>query len=312
VTRFRHGPAALPDATAAIGNTPLVRIRHVERDLPGVEIHAKLEGYNPGGSVKDRAALQIIRDGMAAGALARGGELIDATSGNTGLAYAWIGAVLGLRVTLVMQSSVSEPRKQITRAFGVEQIFSDPAHGSDGAIHMCAKIVAAHPGRYFYADQYSNESNPRAHVLGTAPEIWAQTRGRVTHFVAGIGTGGTIMGTGRGLKRCSPAVRVVAVEPAEQHHSFDGLKHMATSKIPGVYKEAELDEKLSITSDEGWAASERLGREEGLFVGHSAGAAFAGALTIARRLHERGERGVIVALFPDFRERYFEPPSVII
>jgi S-sulfo-L-cysteine synthase (O-acetyl-L-serine-dependent) len=312
VTTFRHGPRPLADVTAAIGNTPLVRIRHVGRDLPGIEIYAKLEGFNPGGSVKDRAALQIIRDAMDGGTLARGATLIDSTSGNTGIAYAWLGALLGIRVTLVMQASVSEARKQLTRAFGAEQIFSDPVDGSEGAIRMCAELVAADPGRYFYADQYSNESNPRAHFLGTGLEIWEQTRGRVTHFVAGIGTGGTIMGTGRRLKRMNPDIRVVAAEPAEPQHSFDGLKHMPTSTIPAIYKEAELDGKLSITSDDGWAASEQLGREEGLFVGHSSGAAFAAALQIARRMRDRDERGVIVTLFADLRERYFEAPQVIV
>ncbi|MEJ7598957.1 MAG: cysteine synthase family protein [Kofleriaceae bacterium] len=298
--------------TAAVGNTPLVRIRHVARELPGIEIYAKLEGFNPGGSVKDRTALQIIRDAMDAGRLVRGQTLIDSTSGNTGIAYAWIGALLGLRVTLVMQDSVSEPRKQLTRAYGAKQIFSDPAHGSEGAIRMCAEIAAASPADYFYADQYSNESNPKAHFLTTGPEIWEQTQGRITHFVAGIGTGGTIMGGGRYLRGMNPKIGIVAVEPAESKHSFDGLKHMPTSIIPAIYKEAELAEKLSIKSDDGWAATERLGHEEGLFVGHSCGAAFAGALTIARRLHARGEAGVIVAIFPDFRERYFSAPSVIV
>ena len=308
----RRGPRPLADMTAAVGHTPLVRIRHVARDFPGIEIYAKLEGFNPGGSVKDRTALQIIRDAMDAGLLVRGQSLIDSTSGNTGIAYAWIGALLGLRVTLVMQDSVSEPRKQLTRAYGATQIFSDPEHGSEGAIRMCAELVAASPDEYFYADQYSNASNPKAHFLTTGPELWEQTHGRITHFVAGIGTGGTIMGGGRYLRSMNPKIGVVAVEPAEPRHSFDGLKHMPTSSIPAIYKEAELDEKLSITSDDGWAATEQLGREEGLFAGHSSGAAFAAALVIARRLRDRGEAGVIVAIFPDFRERYFSPPSVLV
>jgi cysteine synthase B len=311
--KFRHGPRPLADMTAAVGNTPLVRIRHATREFPGVEIYGKLEGFNPGGSVKDRAALQIIRDALDRGALGPGRTLIDSTAGNTGIAYAWIGAMMGLRVTLVMQPSVAESRKQLTKAFGAEQIFSDPARGGEGALRLCGELVAANPDKYFYADQHSNESNPKAHYLTTGPEIWEQTRGRVTHVVAGVGTGGTIMGTGRRLKRFDPRVQVVGVEPAEPDHSFDGLKHMASATmIPAIYKEAELDDKLLITTDDGWAASERLGREEGLFIGHSSGAAFAGALTIAARLRDRGERGVIVALFADFRERYFEPPSEII
>lgn len=309
-TSVKHQrPVPAHPLLSRIGDTPLLELQRIPE---GVRVFAKVEGANPGGSVKDRAALQIIRDAMNSGKLARGDTLIDSTSGNTGIAYAWIGALLGIRVTLVMQSSVSEARKQLTKAFGAEQIFSDAAHGSEGAIQMCAEIVATDPGRYFYADQYSNESNPTAHFLGTGQEIWDQTRGRVTHFVAGIGTGGTIMGTGRRLKLMNPEVRVIAVEPAESLHSFDGLKHMPTSTIPAVYKEAELEDKLSITSDDGWAASEQLGREEGLFVGHSSGAAFAAALKIARRLRDRDERGVIVTLFPDFRERYFEPPQIIV
>jgi cysteine synthase B len=256
--------------------------------------------------VKDRPALQMIQDAIAAGRIDRNKSLIDSTSGNTGIAYSWIGAALGLKVTLVMPASVSHARKQITKAFGAEQVFSDPMDGSDGAIRLCRKLVAENPEKYFYPDQYSNESNPRAHYLGTGGEIWEQTRGRVTHFVAGIGTSGTVMGTGRRLKSHNTAIRVVAVEPAEPMHGLEGLKHMPTSIVPAIYKESEIDEKLSITTDAGWDLAERLGRDEGLFVGHSAGAALAGALIVAARLHGRGERGVVVTVFPDRSERYFE------
>ncbi len=302
---FRHGPRPLVDVTAAVGNTPLIRIRRLGNAYPGVDIYAKHEGFNPGGSVKDRPALQMIRDALSSGWLDPRKTLIDSTSGNTGIAYAWIGAALGLKVALVMPESVTHARKQITKAFGATQIFSDPMEGSDGAIRLCRQIVAEHPDQYFYPDQYSNESNPRAHYLGTGQEIWEQTRGRVTHFVAGIGTGGTIMGTGRRLKELNPAIRILAVEPAEALHGLEGLKHMPTSIVPAIYREAELDEKLSIGTDEGWDTAERLGREEGLFVGHSSGAAVAGALVVAKRLHERGEKGFVVTLFPDRAERYF-------
>jgi S-sulfo-L-cysteine synthase (O-acetyl-L-serine-dependent) len=310
---FRRGPHPLADVTAAVGNTPLVRIRHTQREFPGVDLLGKLEGFNPGGSVKDRAGLQMIRDAIDRGQLAGGRTLIDSTAGNTGIAYAWIGALLGIPVALVMQPSVSEARKQITKAFGAQQIFSNAAEGGDGAIRYCHELVARNPDKYFLANQYSNESNPKAHALTTAPEIWNQTAGRITHVIAGAGTGGTIIGTGRRLRQLNPRIKVIAVEPAEPCHSFDGLKHMASAAhVPSIYNTAELDEIIAITSDEGWAATERLGREEGLFVGHSAGAAFAAALKVAQRLHERGEAGVVVTIFADFRERYFAAPSVII
>lgn len=303
---FAHGPMPLRDLTGAVGNTPLIRIRQIGREFSGVEIYAKHEGFNPGGSVKDRPALQMIQDALAAGSIDRTKSLIDSTSGNTGIAYSWIGAALGLKVTLVMPESVSRSRKQITKAFGAEQVFSDPMDGSDGAIRLCRNLVAENPEKYFYPDQYSNHSNPKAHYLGTGREIWEQTQGRVTHFVAGIGTSGTVMGTGRRLKECRAGIQVYAVEPAEPMHGLEGLKHMPTSIVPAIYQEAELDEKLSITTDAGWDLAERLGREEGLFVGHSAGAALSGALVVAARLHQRGERGVVVTLFPDRSERYFE------
>jgi cysteine synthase B len=290
-----------------VGNTPLVRIRNVGREFTGVEIYAKLEFFNPGGSVKDRAALQMLLDARADGRLAPSRVLIDSTSGNTGVAYAWLGAAMGIKVALVMPSNVSAARKQITRAYGAELIFSDPMEGADGAIRMVRKRVAEEPDRYFYPDQYSNASNPKAHFLGTGREIWEQTGGRVTHFVCGIGTSGTVMGTGRRLKAYRSAIQVVAVEPLEPMHGLEGLKHMPTSIVPAIYKEGELDQKLSVATDEGWDMSERLLKEEGLLVGHSAGAAMVGALTIARRLTGRGEKGVVVTLFPDRADRYIEP-----
>jgi cysteine synthase B len=293
--------------TELVGNTPLVRIRNVGREFAGVEIYAKLEFFNPGGSVKDRAALQMLLDAQADGRLVPGRILIDSTSGNTGVAYAWLGAAMGIPIALVMPSNVSAARKQITRAYGAELIFSDPMEGADGAIRMVRKRVAEEPDRYFYPDQYSNASNPKAHFLGTGREIWEQTGGRVTHFVSGIGTSGTVMGTGRRLKAYRTSIQVLAVEPLEPMHGLEGLKHMPTSIVPAIYKEGELDEKVSVATDEGWDMSARLLKEEGLLVGHSAGAAMVGALVVARRLADRGEKGVVVTLFPDRADRYIEP-----
>jgi len=304
---FRHGPGALPSVARLVGHTPMVRMRRIGAEFPGVSIFAKLEFFNPGGSVKDRPALKMILDAEADGRLSREKTIIDSTSGNTGVAYAWIGAALGYRVTLVMPSNVSIARKQIISAYGAEIVYSDPMEGSDGAIRLVRKLVAEQQDQYFYPDQYSNASNPLAHELSTAPEIWHQTRGAVTHFVCGIGTSGSVMGTGRGLKKLRQEIQVIAVEPAEPFHGLEGLKHMPSSILPAIYLEQELDEKLSISTDEGWEMSERLAAEEGLFVGHSGGAALVGAIRVAARLHARGETGTVVTLFPDRADRYFEP-----
>ena len=295
--------APIGSLTQAVGNTPLVRLRSVEP--PGVEIHAKLEWFNPGGSVKDRAALAIIQDALP---ILRGRTLLDSTSGNTGIAYAWIGAALGVPVALVMPGNVSEARKRIARHFGARIIFSDPLEQSDGAIRLARQLAQEEPDKWFYADQYSNDANPRAHELGTAKEIWEQSGGRVTHAVIGIGTGGTIMGTGRGLKARRRDIQVVAVEPAEALHGLEGLKHMPSSIVPRIYKQSELDRKLSIPTDLGWDTAEQLVRDEGLLAGHSAGAAAAGAMQVARELSESGQRGVVVTLFPDRADRYLPPP----
>jgi cysteine synthase B len=306
--RFRHGAASVDALTRLVGNTPLVRIRKLVAHLPAdIEVHAKLEFFNPGGSVKDRAALQMVKEALAQGKLGPEQTLVDSTSGNTGVAYAWIGAALGLRVCLVMPSNVSHARKQVIRALGAQLIHSDPMEGSDGAIRHVRRLVEEAPSRWFFPDQYSNPANPRAHALGTAEEIWAQTQGRVTHFVAGIGTSGTVMGTGRGLKGRRPGVQVLAVEPEEAMHGLEGLKHMASSIVPAIYEEAALDGKLSVASDAGWDMAERLARAEGLAVGHSSGAAFLGALQVAEGLAARGAPGVVVTLFPDRADRYFEP-----
>lgn len=299
---------SLPVLTSRVGNTPLRRIEKLATAFPGVEVHAKLEFFNPGGSVKDRAALQMVKAGLASGALKPGtNTLIDSTSGNTGVAYAWLGAALGFKVALVMPANVSIARKQISLAYGAELLFSDPMEGSDGAIRHVRKLVEGSPQKYFYPDQYSNEGNPQAHYEGTGPEIYAQTGGRVTHFICGMGTTGTVMGAGRRLKEYRSDIQIIGVEPLEPMHGLEGLKHMDTSLKPGIYEPAALDEKLSVSTDEGWDMAERLAREEGLLVGYSGGAALAGTLKVAERLHAEGRPGVLVTLFPDRADRYFEP-----
>jgi cysteine synthase B len=303
----RHDRAPVESLARLVGSTPLVRLRRIGADLPGVSIHVKCEFMNPGGSVKDRAALRMIETALAEGRFGPERTLVDSTSGNTGVAYAWICAALGLRCALVMPRNVSAARKLITLAYGAELIFSDPLEGSDGAIRQVRALVEAEPGRWFYPDQYGNPENPRAHELGTAVEIAEALDGRVAAFVAGIGTGGTVMGTTRGLRALATGVRCYAVEPAEPLHGLEGLKHMASSIVPAIYLEQELDGKLSIPTADGWAMAERLGREEGLRVGHSAGAAVVGALEVARRMVEAGQAGNVVTVLPDRADRYLEP-----
>jgi cysteine synthase B len=290
-----------------VGNTPLVRLRRIGAELPGIRFYTKCEFANPGGSVKDRAAQRMIETALADGRFGEGKTLVDSTSGNTGVAYAWICAALGLRCALVMPRNVSAARKRIAQAFGAELVFSDPLEGSDGAIRKVRALVAAEPDRWFFPDQYGNPENPRAHELGTAVEIAEALDGQVAAFVAGIGTSGTVMGASRGLRALAPGVRCYAVEPAEPLHGLEGLKHMSSSIVPPIWREAELDGKLSISTAEGWAMAERLGREEGLRVGHSSGAAVAGALEIARRMAAAGEAGNVVTVLPDRADRYFEP-----
>lgn len=295
--------------TDLIGNTPLVRLRSFDREFRDVEIWAKCEFMNPGGSVKDRAAYYMIKDAMADRALTPDKEIIDASSGNTGIAYSLIGGALGLKVSLVLPGNVSWARRKISEAFGTRLIFSNPLEGSDGAIRRCREMVDAEPDRFFYPNQYGNESNPRAHYEGTGREIWEQTEGRITHFVTGIGTSGTVMGTGRRLKAASREVQVYAAEPDDSLHGLEGLKHMASSIVPAIYHPEELDGVLPISTEEAWDVSERLSREEGILVGHSSGAAVAGALRLARQLAKQGRPGVIVSIFPDRADRYFEAPA---
>ena len=287
--------------TELVGGTPLVRIRNIVRGLsPGVRILAKLEGFNPGGSVKDRAALRMIQEAIRTGRLTAGKTLIDSTSGNTGIAVAMIGAAFGYRVRLVLPSNVSEERKGIIRFFGAETVFSDPLEGSDGAIRLCREIVGKDPDVYFKPDQYFNPMNSQAHYETTGPEIYRQTEGSVSHFIAGIGTGGTVMGTGRFLKERDPRIAVVGVEPDAALHGLEGLKHMASSIVPGIYHEEELDLKMSVSTEDAYEMVYRLSQQEGLLVGQSSGAAMVAALRIARQL----THGTVVTVFPDFGSRY--------
>ena len=290
-----------PAVLDLIGNTPLVEIRKVRDGVaPGVRIFGKLEGFNLGGSVKDRPAKKMIEVGLERGLLVPGRTILDSTSGNTGIALAMVGAALGYPVELVMPSNVSSERKKVVAAFGAKVIYSDPLEGSDGAIRLCRKILAENPDRYFKPDQYNNPANPLAHYETTGPEIWSQTEGRVTHFVAAIGTSGTIMGTGRFLKEKNPAIQIVAAEPEDAFHGLEGLKHMASSIVPGIYHQAELDRKIGIATEDAYNMVYRLGREEGLLLGQSCGAAHVASLEVARMLTE----GTVVEIFPDFGGRY--------
>lgn len=283
-----------------IGRTPLLRIRNLGREFVGVDIYAKAEWFNPGGSVKDRAALQILRDAEEAGQLTPDKTILDATSGNTGIAYAMIGSILGYRVELVMPAHASQERKKIVTAYGAKLTLTDPHEGSDGAILEARRLYALHPERYFYADQYNNPSNWRAHYLTTGPEILEQTQGRVTHLVAGLGTGGTAMGAGRCLKEYNPSIQIIGVQPRDAWHGIEGLKHMETAILPGIYDESFLDRKVGVGTEEAYDMVRRLALEEGLLVGQSSGAAMRAALDLAAEI----ERGLIVVIFPDGGDRY--------
>lgn len=283
--------------TALIGNTPLVRIEqaHYKR----VEIWAKLEYLNPGGAVKDRTALAIIDDAERSGKLVRGKTILDATSGNTGIAYAMIGAARGYKVELVMPENVSEERKRIVLAYGATVRYSSPFEGSDGAIVVARELARSHPDRYFYGDQYNNPANWGIHYRTTGEEIWRQTRGRATHFVAGVGTSGTLMGAGRRLKEYDPAVRVVEVQPQESLHGLEGMKHMPSSIQPGIWDPAFADERVLVKTEDAYEMTRLLARM-GYFAGYSSGAALKASLRVAARLDE----GVVVIVFPDSGERY--------
>lgn len=286
-----------------VGNTPLVKLdRSVPEDIKNkkVEIYAKLESYNPGGSVKDRPATRMIVDAIRSGKLTKDKVIIDATSGNTGIALAMVGTALGYQVELAMPSNVSEERKRIIKAFGAKIHFTNPLESTDGAIIFVRKLVEKNPDKYYYIDQYNNDSNWKAHFESTAVEIWNQTEGRITHFVAGIGTGGTVMGTGRRLKIYNPDIQVIGVQPDSPFHGIEGLKYIETSIKPGIFDENRLDRTMFIGTDIAYERARQLSRLEGIFVGQSSGAAYEAAIRIAREIDE----GVIVFICPDGGEKY--------
>jgi cysteine synthase B len=287
-----------------IGHTPLVRLERLTAHLPGIQILGKAEWANPGGSVKDRAASAIVTDAMRRGLLASGRGLLDATSGNTGIAYAMLGAALDFRVTLCMPSNVSPERKRYLAAYGAEVIWTDPANGSDGAIRKARELAAAEPDRYFYADQYSNDENWKAHYRTTANEIWEQTEGQVTHFVAGLGTSGTFMGTTRRLKELNPAIRCVSMQPNSPFNGLEGLKHMATAIVPTIYDSKLADANIDMPTEAAYQMVKDLGRKHGLLVGISAGAAVAASLLIAEQEAAAGNEAVIVTVLCDSAEKY--------
>ena len=288
-----------------IGNTPLLRLDAVTADLPGVTLLGKAEWYNPGGSVKDRAAANIVADAQRRGLLRPGKILMDATSGNTGIAYAMLGSAEGFPVTLCMPENVSRERKQILQGYGANIIYTDPGDGSDGAIRMARQLAAEHPDTYFYADQYSNEANWKAHYCMTANEIWQQTQGRITHFVSMLGTSGTFVGTARRLKELNPAVKCISLQPDSSFHGIEGAKHMASAIVPKIYDPTLADQNLEISTEDAYAMARRLSRTAGLLVGISAAAAVVGCLKIARELHLRQDQeAVIVTILCDSGDKY--------
>ena len=286
-----------------IGKTPLLRLERVGREFPGVGFYAKAEWFNPGGSVKDRPALSMIRDGERSGALRPGKTILDATSGNTGIAYAMIGAALGYPVKLCLPSNASAERKRILSAYGAQVVLTPADDGSDGAIRRAREIYSSAPGHYFYPDQYSNAANWKAHYQTTAPEIWEQTSGRITHFVAGLGTSGTFVGTARRLKEFNPGIRCISLQPDSAFHGLEGWKHMASAIVPNIYDSTVADADFTVRTEDAYRLVKRLAREEGMLVSPSSAAALAGCLQVASSL-EPGEAAVIVTIFADAAEKY--------
>ncbi len=300
-------PAANGTASreALVGNTPLLDVSLAFPELgAGVRVFGKAEWVNPGGSIKDRAGWYIVRDAIDSGRLTPDKVLLDSSSGNTGIAYAWIGARLGRKVSLAVPGSISRHRRAILEAYGVELLFTDPLEGSDGAIREVRLMMKAEPERFVYADQYSNPMTWRAHYETTAPEIFAQTEGRITHFVAGLGTSGTFVGTGRRLRELKPGVRLVSMEPDGPLHGLEGLKHMETSIVPAIYDEAVADGKMQVSTEEAQDAARALARRGGILLGPSGGANLAAAVRLGRDLGEQGREAVVVTVFPDAGERY--------
>ncbi len=287
-----------------IGHTPLVRLPRLTAHVPGIQLLGKAEWMNPGGSVKDRAASAIVAAAEAHGQLGKGRHLLDATSGNTGIAYAMLGAARAFPVTLCMPSNVSPERKKILAAYGANIVWTDPADGSDGAIRKARELAATDPEKYFYADQYGNNNNWRAHYLGTANEIWEQTEGRITHFVAGLGTSGTFMGTTRRLRELNPAIQCISMQPDSPFNGLEGLKHMETAIVPPIYDSKLADRNIAMSTERAYAMARQLGRTEGLLVGVSAAAAVAASLQVAEEEHAAGRAAVIVTILCDSADKY--------
>ncbi|HXP84206.1 MAG TPA: cysteine synthase family protein [Bryobacteraceae bacterium] len=291
-----------------IGNTPLLRLAKLDAQFSGVEIYAKAEFFNPGGSVKDRAAFNMILDGERSGRLTRDRILLDATSGNTGIAYAMIGAIKGYRVKLCLPANASHERKQILKNYGAEMVYSDAAESSDGAIRLCREIYEADPDRYFYPDQYNNPANWRAHFDGTAVEIMEQTNRAITHFVACMGTSGTFTGNSRRLKRDIPGIQCISAQPSSGFHGLEGLKHMPTAIVPGIYDSSLADDNLWIETEDAYRMSRWLGRNEGLLVGMSSGANLHAACQVAKQLVKEHRDGLIVTVLADGATKYLSEP----
>jgi S-sulfo-L-cysteine synthase (O-acetyl-L-serine-dependent) len=286
-----------------IGNTPLVRLERIAAGIPGARILGKAEWLNPGGSVKDRPAANIVTEARREGRLIPGKILLDSTSGNTGIAYAMLGAAQGFPVTLCMPENVSVERKRILNAYGANLIYTDPAEGSDGALRKARELAAQQPEKYFYADQYSNPANWRAHYHGTANEIWQQTQGKITHFVSMLGTSGTFVGTSRRLKELNPRIRCISLQPDSPFHGIEGAKHMASAIVPKIYDPTLADADLGISTEDAYVMAKRLAREEGLLVGISAAAAVAGCLELVRQ-HPPDQPGVFVTILCDSGDKY--------
>jgi cysteine synthase B len=291
-----------------IGNTPLLRLAKLDAEFPGIEIHAKAEFFNPGGSVKDRAGLNMILDGERTGKLTHDRVILDATSGNTGIAYAMIGAIKGYKVKLCLPANASHERKQILSAYGAEMVFSDPAESSDGAIRLCRQVYEQNPDAYFYPDQYNNPANWKAHYDGTAVELLEQTGGAITHFVACMGTSGTFMGNSRRLKRELPGIQCISAQPSSGFHGLEGLKHMPTAIVPGIYDPTVADENLWIETEDAYRMTRWLGKHEGVLAGMSSGANVFAARAVARKLADEGRSGLIVTVLCDGATKYLSEP----
>ena len=303
-------PVSAPSSSLLdqIGNTPLIRLKKLDSEFPGVEIHAKAEFFNPGGSVKDRAGLNMFLEGERSGKLTHEKTLLDATSGNTGIAYAMIGALKGYKVKLCLPANASHERKQILKSYGAEMVFSDPAESSDGAIRLCREFYEADSDQYYYPDQYNNPANWKAHFEGTAVEIMKQTEGAITHFVACMGTSGTFMGNSRRFKRDMPEVQCISAQPSSGFHGLEGLKHMPTAIVPGIYDASIADDNLWIETEDAYRMTRWLGRNEGLLVGMSSGANVFAATEVARKIVSEGGTGVIVTVLCDGATKYLSDP----